>query len=629
MAVGTPEGARPSGLSDIHREALERISDWLLENATGSSELTRAELSTSGFEPFDSGWRLPSAGGGTLLLLFDSAFPYSLPRIALEGRVEALAWPHVERTGLLCLVPTDSPVSTLDPVGVVASCLSDARRLLVDHRSSRNIEDFKIDIEAYWRRTIETDKAEIYTLVTHAPPSRLVKAWHGENFYFVANTQEETLRWMQHRYGLDKSRTVKDAGLIWLDDLPTPDLYPENISQLRQFVRSASKDGMPIIDNLLSGEPDRVAVMMMGQTPEGRVGSIAVELLKPRAQAGEGRHVRAPATKGFRPGHVPMAVLAVRYAMRRMEITRVDAARSRMSPDVGEALENKMVAIIGCGSLGSTAARLLLQSGVGKLLLVDPDHLSWANIGRHELGADQVTQGKAAALAKHFMSRFPHVKEIQVESENWISAFRKKPDLFTECDLIVSTTGSWNAESALCDVQRAGWIKCPVVYGWMEERAAAAHALATGPSGSCFRCGFGPTGRARVPVAIWPEGSEIAQCGAATSVYGAVELGHAQSLVAELAIDVVLDRVAVPVRRVWIAQAALLHASKGMWNPDWTKVHGDPGYGGLMTGTDWPMNLECNCHLDFERWFVINSIALAERWNLRTVSWTISHDIGR
>lgn len=55
---------------------------------------------------------------------------------------------------------------------------------------------------------------------------------------------------------------------------------------------------------------------------------------------------------------------------------------------------------MGCGSLGSPVAIALAQAGVGRLTLIDYDHLKWANIGRHPLGAASVDDEKAKAVAE-------------------------------------------------------------------------------------------------------------------------------------------------------------------------------------------------------------------------------------
>ena len=47
-------------------------------------------------------------------------------------------------------------------------------------------------------------------------------------------------------------------------------------------------------------------------------------------------------------------------------------------------LKDKSVAVVGCGSLGSTLALSLARAGVGRFHLFDPDRLDPVNIARHQ-----------------------------------------------------------------------------------------------------------------------------------------------------------------------------------------------------------------------------------------------------
>jgi hypothetical protein len=63
---------------------------------------------------------------------------------------------------------------------------------------------------------------------------------------------------------------------------------------------------------------------------------------------------------------------------------------------------------------------------------------------------------------------------------------------------------------------------------------------------------------------------------------GATELMHIQALVAELALDVLINRMPGSVHRVWIGRQDLVARAGGQWNPAWIAAHGDPGEGGQL-----------------------------------------------
>ncbi len=67
-------------------------------------------------------------------------------------------------------------------------------------------------------------------------------------------------------------------------------------------------------------------------------------------------------------------------------------------PESYAVLAGKSVAIVGCGSLGSKVAAMLVRAGVSQFTLVDDDILFAANIVRNELGAAAVGAHKVDAL---------------------------------------------------------------------------------------------------------------------------------------------------------------------------------------------------------------------------------------
>ena len=87
-------------------------------------------------------------------------------------------------------------------------------------------------------------------------------------------------------------------------------------------------------------------------------------------------------------------------------------------------IQDAHVAIIGIGGVGSWAAESLARSGVGRLTLVDMDHLAESNINR-QIHAVEATIGQAKVLAMRdrIHSFYPECDvtciEEFVESSNW------------------------------------------------------------------------------------------------------------------------------------------------------------------------------------------------------------------
>ena len=74
---------------------------------------------------------------------------------------------------------------------------------------------------------------------------------------------------------------------------------------------------------------------------------------------------------------------------------------AQLGPDAQEKLANAHVLIVGAGGLGSPVSLYLAGAGIGKITLVDPDHVSLSNLHRQilftesDLGEDKATVGKA------------------------------------------------------------------------------------------------------------------------------------------------------------------------------------------------------------------------------------------
>ena len=574
-------------LKDKNQSAIAEIARWV--STLPRAQLLQAEqLKQFGRGHWHSGWSIPINDGGSLVLLLDEAFPYSVPRLVLIDRPDLLAGPHVEADGFLCLTGPTARVDSLNPVSVIEHSYQEALALLSQNGQGGNQNDFDIDFEAYWKR--EASDAKLYPitgLLKPQGPSRIVASWSGAKFEFVAETEEDCLRWLANRYGGDEGRRTGKSALLFLKSLPSPSHYPKTLSQLRQLLRDNSDNGLNVFDELIVSSTNATSIVLLGLNRNGAEKFGALFIYPPVAETGKGKP-RDPIEKGFRIGHVPAQILALRYRMAPAPFERVDSARSRLRPEVVESLSNKKVAIIGCGSLGSGIAKLLLQSGISQMWFADPDKLDWTNIGRHELGAESVGHYKAEALAARFKKAFPHVRDFTFSNTDWRTAYTANPSIFESCDLILSLTGDWNSESALSDLHRSGEIHCPIIYGWLEERAAATHSLLLAP-GDCLRCGFDHTGNILTTATCWPK-TTAEDCGGIASVYGAAELLPGQALVAELALDVLTGIATPPLRRVWLTNEHSLSSQGGWWNQKWIDTFGDPQPGGKIVVANWPQD---------------------------------------
>lgn len=155
------------------------------------------------------------------------------------------------------------------------------------------------------------------------------------------------------------------------------------------------------------------------------------------------------------------------------------------SPSVQEC----SIALIGCGTIGSHLAKMLVQCGAGingKLTLFDNQLLSSGNIGRHLLGFTAVGENKASAV-KNELERFhPQINVFAVDDDALA-----KWDKLKKHDLIIDATGEWNIQSALneCFLQDRGDKLNGILHSWVFMNGAAVQSfLNLGDEFACFRC---------------------------------------------------------------------------------------------------------------------------------------------
>lgn len=148
-------------------------------------------------------------------------------------------------------------------------------------------------------------------------------------------------------------------------------------------------------------------------------------------------------------------------------------------------LASAVVAIIGCGALGSAAADTLARAGVGTLLLVDRDYVELSNLHRQPLYTEQDAEEmvpKVIAAQKKIQSA-----NSQVQVKTWMDHADAAliEQLVQKSDLIIDGTDNFETRLVIndaCVKHRKPWI-----YG-----ACAGSTSVVMPfvpeSGPCFRC---------------------------------------------------------------------------------------------------------------------------------------------
>lgn len=70
-------------------------------------------------------------------------------------------------------------------------------------------------------------------------------------------------------------------------------------------------------------------------------------------------------------------------------------------------LRNRSAMIVGCGTIGSFTASGLVRSGIGQIILVDPDKVEAHNLGVQDYSLDDIGRDKVYALHKRLININP------------------------------------------------------------------------------------------------------------------------------------------------------------------------------------------------------------------------------
>jgi hypothetical protein len=518
------------------------------------------------------GWRLLWRGR-ELEIQVDADFPFSVPRAYLVGYSRAKAEPHVEKDGKLCLATKAVPGDRLRTVQAV---VADVVQLLTDNETRKHDDDFRDDFGLYWLSWATRGDTRVEVLpgpdgASKTILGRAVTTINGRTLVFP-DKAEATKVW-KNLTGAPPL-ALRETPVIAIDPLPAPDRYPETAEELWALVEARSHDGVGLLKRLMNNSPKEALVVLAGKAPSGREHYAAVHLRRPLDRGGKPLN-RRTMRKDIEPSKETARTVFARFKLDRVFTQRMDSSTSRLPEGVRHQITGAKVIIAGCGALGSGVARMLAQAGVDHLRLVDPEDLGWENIRRHELGALAVGTGKAKSLADSMRASLPTIGLVEGFASTFASFAREHTEALKAADLVISCTGEWAADASVEDALLQPGQKAVAIYGWMEPHALATHAVLIGNSGKKFADGFDDQGHFRLPVVAGGK-PPPAECGGASTPFGAVELAHAQALVARLAIDVLRGLASAPAWRSWLADAAAFQEVDASVSSGWAAARGQP-----------------------------------------------------
>jgi molybdopterin/thiamine biosynthesis adenylyltransferase len=145
----------------------------------------------------------------------------------------------------------------------------------------------------------------------------------------------------------------------------------------------------------------------------------------------------------------------------------LEVSSGRRLPESYDQLGEKRVGIVGCGSLGSKIAAMLVRAGIVRFTLVDDDVLTAANLVRNELGVPAIgahkVDGVKARLADIAGTLDVVVRRIALGGQESADATDLAMADLQSCDVIVDATADPHCFNFCAAVAKAA--SKPMVWG--------------------------------------------------------------------------------------------------------------------------------------------------------------------
>jgi len=174
---------------------------------------------------------------------------------------------------------------------------------------------------------------------------------------------------------------------------------------------------------------------------------------------------------------------------RTSEQTEDRYARQWQLPELGtdghRRIRESGVVIVGCGALGSNSADLLARSGIGRLTLIDADHLAEHNLQRVASYREQdIGRPKVEALADALRAAN---RDVQVHTVIDRVRAGNASELIAQGDLVIDGLDNYASRYVVNDACVSSGM--PWVFGAVAATSGITMLIVPG-EGACLRCLF-------------------------------------------------------------------------------------------------------------------------------------------
>lgn len=518
-------------------------------------------------------------------------FPDDPPKARVPDAADLLLTnPHVEENGYLCVIPSSSSISSDDPIGQFFYVVDSVKHILEGTENT----DFQDEFSSYWNRSLKEVRTECVVIDSPEKFSNLFHVVFRDKFVCASATAESLNLWLANFPGKNGSVKTKKTGILLLLDSPLlPNEYPNTLYDLVKLTASKDPQGAYklLTKQIVSGYESGLVLLVQNTDNGHALGAVCfsgLDLLN-----------KDSICRGFRKGRIPHKLLISRSnvelkksAVERCAVKRVDHVWIHTRGGDGGDYQQRSILLIGCGALGGYVAHFLSRAGVGNLTLLDNDRLEWANLGRHVLGAEYISQWKAEALSKMLARQMPHLN-VKGVPKDWRDALRKDNDLFSNFDLIVTTVADWRCEGPLNYLSRIERLPT-ILYGWLEPYAVAGHCLVSVKGSGCLACKMNYLGQFEFNVAQLPEKTLKREPGGCTHYqqYGPTALLPVASLISSNALHCLNAPRDRSILETWVSDQEHFSHSGAKVSDVWAQRINAEGYAKIYS-TIWDSTKNC------------------------------------
>jgi molybdopterin-synthase adenylyltransferase len=471
-------------------------------------------------------------------------FPQSLPIILLSAGNTLGFIPHVEPDGFVCYLPNENLVlDSFAPEAILSDAIEKAIKVLKDGCSGMNKDEFVDEFDAYW------------IAYQHATPIRsFINPDENARKIVVALSNDKSNK-LGYEYVSDNEATPihfwhKSPGLVYQNGVYVP-LLPGSFINLFDGRHLTAKEIRDVVLRNISPKNKKLLKKIVRKYKREEVVVIQI----PRPSGGE--VLFGVLFRGVHRDH-PLNEYGQADQIVPLTLKRQDKAYLLPRGGANSLIQDKKVALIGCGAVGGHIAIQLVQSGILNLTLLDYDLLTPENIFRHVLGKDYLGRSKADALKTELENKFPYV-DVKAWSLNIEEAFSKSIFDPNKFDLIILATGDDNLSLKINKLLYLQGTRTPILYSWLEPYGIGGHVLITNMGNKgCFQCLFTSLhqggeflNRAAFVAPGQSFTKDISGCANRFTPFSALDAGSTASLTARIALKILLGTVTGNVLFSW------------------------------------------------------------------------------